>query len=191
MTYICTSIVIDWIGPFHSMSEARKFARDGNEGPCLYMLVGRSQARARTRCQYVGVAKRLEQRLHERRFTDVLSKSFWLGLIPSQGIPGRSGYVHHSRVLNIAENAVAYFMELPLNQRKRAKPPAGDIVIANRWWHDHETPRLRRPHAEWPDLIEYDYVTTGGVKLITLTGARIRRLDARGVKALRRSNSKA
>lgn len=191
MTYICTSIVIDWIGPFHTMSEARNFAREGNEGPCLYMLVGRGRARARTRCQYVGVAKRLEQRLHERRFSDVLDKSFWLGLIPSQGIAGRSGYVHHPRVLNIAEHATAYFMELPLNHRKRAHPPRGDVLIMNRWWHDHERPRLRRPHAEWPDIIEYDYVTTGGARLIKLTGARIQRVDALGVKALRRSKTKA
>jgi len=53
--------------------------------------------------------------------------------------------------------AYAYFLRLPLNERKRKSPPEHPITVYNRWrWgKDFETRRKRRPHAEWPDLIDF------------------------------------
>ena len=48
-------------------------------------------------------------------------------------------------------------MEVPLNKDKRCSPPQDSVVVVNRWYKtDFETRRRRRPHPQWPDLVEYD-----------------------------------
>jgi len=38
--------------------------------------------------------------------------------------------------------AYAYFLQLPLNERKRKNPPEHPITVYNRWWWGVKTLRL-------------------------------------------------
>ncbi len=58
--------------------------------------------------------------------------------------------------LDVAEWLHAYFLKLPLNERKTLNPPQRAATILNRWWHtDYETLWVKRPHPLWPDLFDY------------------------------------
>ena len=79
--------------------------------------------------------------------------------------------------LDLAEWALAYFMAIPMNTKKRKAPPDRAITLLNRWWRkDFETQWVKRPHALWPDLIDYmgnDFTT----KLVWF-GGRIKRVPS-------------
>jgi hypothetical protein len=82
-------------------------------------------------------------------------RRIWLGEVISPRTPGKKMKVT-DRMLDLAEWAHAYFLQLPLNDRKKATPPDFPITVYNRWWHsDLETPYLRRPHIDWPDIIDF------------------------------------
>jgi len=64
-------------------------------------------------------------------------------------------------------------LELPLNEQKRESPPDRPIVIYNRWWKkDYETRYKRRPHADWPDLIDFSD-GNADTRIVWFGGARI------------------
>jgi hypothetical protein len=157
------AIVVDWFGPF-GFEEARAIARaDFADG--LYMLIGKVKyQKANAKLQYIGVAKGLYARLSRQhhavpRLTRDLN--IWLGEVASMGIPGRKRKVVHTQ-LDLAEWAHSYFLGLPLNERKVANPPSLPVTVLNRWWQrDYETPRKKRPHRDWPDLIEFTGIDYG------------------------------
>lgn len=77
-------------------------------------------------------------------------------------------------MLDLAEWSHAYFLQLPLNDKKRKTPPDFPIVTYNRWWRtDYATPYLKRPHRDWPDMIDfigYGYDT----KVVWFGGAQVK-----------------
>jgi hypothetical protein len=151
------ALIADWSGPFASMSVARDAAIDNDLGEVLYLATGR--------------------RAYQ-----------WIGEIASHGVAGRRGAKHpvqHTVAVDRAEWALAYFLALTLNKRKRRKPPPESLVLVNRWFApDLKTRRIKRGHPDWPDFIEYDH--DDATALIQWFGAppRRRRLSGRDISDL-------
>jgi len=151
------AIVVDWYGPYSIDEAIRVSNSDFGEG--LYLLIGKKKHQKSTlSMQYIGIAKNLFNRINNRhhKIPELSQACFiWLGEIASFGIPGVKRKVTNVQ-LDLAEWLHSYFLELPLNERKRRNPPDNTATLLNRWWFkDYETPRQRRPHRDWPDLIEY------------------------------------
>lgn len=181
------AIVVDWIGPFSTLAVARSKARDWDLGEALYMATGKRPYQRRRDLQYVGIAKRIEQRLHDgRTFENDIVRDFgiWIGEVVSHAVAGKRR-VRHAQTVDYAEWGTAFFLEVWFNERKRKKPPPRPIALINRWYHpDGDRRRQRRPIAEWPDLIEYE--GPGQSARIAWLGAppRLYRLSTADVAAL-------
>lgn len=150
-----TVALVNWFGPY-SMDDASPASFDYDDG--LYMAIGKCHYERQVSLQYMGLASSLSRRLNnahpklEQVKNDV---SIWLGEVESPRTPGRKMKVT-DRMLDLVEWAHIYFLELPLNEKKRQNPPDGQVVVYNRWWKtDYETRFEKRPHADWPDLIDY------------------------------------
>ena len=165
--------VVEWFGPY-SFDEARSAAFDYNDG--IYCALGKTKYQRESRIQYVGLASNLRSRIngfHHALPLITRDQELWLGEVASPRTPGRK-IKTTDRMLDLAEWAHAYFLQVPLNTKKKATPPDRPITVYNRWWRtDFETPYRRRPHSEWPDIIDflgYDYpaklVWFGGRQLV-------------------------
>lgn len=149
------SAIIDWYGPytFDEAKSASKF--DYDDG--LYMIIGKLDGQEASHLQYIGIARNLCTRIsrnHHKMF-QISNQVLWLGEVTSPRTPGRKIKVT-DRMLDLAEWAHAYFLQLPLNDKKVKNPPDRAIMVYNRWWQkDYETQYLKRPHKQWPDLIDY------------------------------------
>ena len=153
--------ILDWYGPY-SLKEAQKDSKfNYNDG--LYAVIGKLKNQRSPHLQYLGIAKDLCTRLnsYQQIITNVTKdgtlyeSAIWLGEVSSPRTPGRKVKVT-DRMLDLAEWAHVYFLQLPLNKKKRKSPPNMSVVIYNRWWkRDFRTPFLRRPHREWPNLIDF------------------------------------
>jgi len=165
--------VIEWYGPY-SLEEARTASFDYKDG--IYLALGKTKNQRSSRLQYVGLAADLPARLngyHHKLPLITREQAIWLGEVVSPRTPGRKIKVT-DRMLDLSEWAHAYFLQLPLNNKKKAYPPDRPITVYNRWWRrDYETPYKKRPHKEWPDIIDYlgaDYnaklIWFGGKQLI-------------------------
>ncbi|MBY0457937.1 MAG: hypothetical protein K2V38_11405 [Gemmataceae bacterium] len=165
--------LIDWFGPY-DLDTARDAAFDFDDG--IYCAIGKTKHAWHSHLQYVGLASNLRARLNGTHHALPLitrEMQLWLGEVASPRTPGRK-IKTTDRMLDLAEWAHAYFLQLPLNTRKKATPPDRPITVYNKWWRtDFETPYLRRPHQEWPDLIDFlglDYqaklVWFGGSQLV-------------------------
>jgi hypothetical protein len=152
-------IGIDWFGPY-TRKEVLKAASYYDGG--LYLAIGRLSGKGnhKIKLQYIGLSTRgLCSRAgtsahHKLKQLDP-SVKIWLGEIATAEPAGKR--VHATRTtLSYAEWLHAYFMKLPLNERKRENLPPKPVTVLNRWWKtDLETPRLKRPHPLWPDLIDF------------------------------------
>lgn len=152
--------IIDWYGPY-TLEEAQRDSKfDYGDG--LYVVIGKLKGQPSTHLQYVGIADDLSRRLNRKhhKIPGIVTKStsnpvFWLGEVGSPRSPGRKVKVT-DRLLDLAEWAHIYFLQIPFNDKKKSRPPDKPIVVYNRWWKkDYETPLGRRPHKEWPDVIDY------------------------------------
>ncbi|MBN2007816.1 hypothetical protein JW960_00565 [candidate division KSB1 bacterium] len=150
-------VIIDWFGPY-SRDEAIDAAKnDYIDG--LYMLIGKTKYQKQKACpQYIGLSDNLFRRLSNgHNAINQLSQELklWLAENGSPGIPGRK--LKKTNIgLDLAEWAHTFFMELPLNDKKTMKPPDNPVLVVNRWWKtDYETRRNKRPHCDWPDIIDY------------------------------------
>jgi hypothetical protein len=149
------AVVIDWYGPYHGIQEAKKAAKsDWVDG--FYLLIGKEKyQKSPPKLLYVGISDYLPDRVTPQHpILPYISGEpmVWLGYIVTYGIPGRA----NKKLLQLAEWAIAYFLELPLNTKKTAYPPNDPITVFNRWWKkDYETPRKQRPHPHWPDVIDF------------------------------------
>ena len=150
-----TLALVEWYGPY-DLQAAVASAIDFDDG--LYMVVGKCKRQRVARLQYVGLAKTLHGRLkgkHEKIATVCRDTEIWLGEVSSPRSPGRKIKVT-DRMLDLVEWAHVFFLQLPLNEKKKKRPPDRDIIVYNRWWKtDQETARLKRPHRGWPDLIDH------------------------------------
>ena len=161
------AIVIDWYGPYKDLPYARKAASKDFEAG-LYMAIGKTEDKGKKKLQYIGLTKNLSSRItnsHHKLCEITGDFEIWLGEVASVGIPGKKKQVTDTR-LDLAEWAHIFFLKLPLNERKRV-PPKDTVTVLNRWWFpDYERGRKRRPHTDWPDVIDY---WEGGAKIAWFT----------------------
>lgn len=148
-------IVINWYGPYKGIQEAKVAAKnDYTDG--LYLFIGKQKyQKSPPKPLYVGISGLLLSRLTpQHHILPYIAKEplIWLGEVASHGIPGKPS----QDLLQIAEWAMAYFLGLPLNEKKTYTPPKNPVTLVNRWWKtDYESPRLQRPHPNWPDVIDF------------------------------------
>ncbi|MDP8238306.1 MAG: hypothetical protein P9X24_04370 [Candidatus Hatepunaea meridiana] len=150
------AVVINWYGPYTYKKAIAAAKRDFDDG--IYVALGRQPFEKKDKFQYIGIANNLHDRLLKPRdLYDILSQKciLWLGESATTGIPGkRIGNINPA--LDLAEWAHIFFLKPPLNDRKSHNPPKSGITVVNRWLHpDYETRYKRRPHPDWPDLIDY------------------------------------
>ena len=147
--------VVDWYGPY-TLEDARTATLDFGDG--IYMATGARKYQRIVQPQYVGIASNLSKRLkhdHHKLSQIARKQVLWLGEIAT---PRRSGrkIKGTDKMLDLAEWAHVYFLQLPLNERKKEQPPDYPITVYNRWWRqDYDTPYRRRPHRQWPDIIDF------------------------------------
>ncbi|MEQ6335716.1 MULTISPECIES: hypothetical protein [unclassified Sphingobium] len=161
MTY---AVVVDWYGPYDSVKAAKAVIREWDMGEVLYMAAGTVDRQTIPKLQYVGITKGFEGRMRpEHKVRTTIAEeglSIYLGEVSSQAVSGRKAGHHHKRFtvpVYLAESALAFFLQLPLNSDKRCSRPKDSIVLLNRWWKaDGQSRSRRRPHPDWPDFIEYD-----------------------------------
>jgi hypothetical protein len=148
---------IDWYGPF-TLDEARQKAKAYGQGG-LYICVGKLKGQHHRRIQYVGKSNhglysRLQKDHHKLSLVS-RQRLLWAGVIATGNVPGKKKLLT-PQALQLAEWAIAKFMELPLNGKLRKSPPPRPVSVLSRWWKtDLDSPRYQRPHPEWPDLIDY------------------------------------
>lgn len=147
-------IGIDWHGPYSlkgAIEDARVYGGGG-----LYMAVGRCARQTVSRPQYVGISRNHARRLANHHKLHLLQPGaqLWLGYSATAEQSGRRAKVT-PRTWDDAEWCHAFFMDLPLNERKAGTPPQQNVTVLNRWWHVDGRPRMRRPHSTWPDLFDY------------------------------------
>lgn len=149
-------IAINWYGPYCDLDEARSCARyDFEHG--LYLAIGKCESQRVRSVQYVGIGANVHTRLTERHHKLSLiraNRTIWLGEIATAEPSGKRLKATRA-TLDFAEWMHARFMKLPLNDKKTKTLPTRSVTVLNRWFYDdYETPH-RRPHADWPDLIDY------------------------------------
>ncbi|MDO9067908.1 MAG: hypothetical protein Q7W05_05575 [Deltaproteobacteria bacterium] len=151
------AVVIDWYGPYTSSEEAIAAAKsDYNQG--LYVGIGkRRYEHGSSKPQYIGLSKNLANRLESHQKLPEITREIklWLGEVATPE-PSGSKNKKTTATLDYAEWLHAYFLQLPLNEKKKVSPPPRPLTVLNRWWKkDYVTPWVRRPHPLWPDLIDY------------------------------------
>lgn len=156
------AIVVDWMGPFASIDQARSYSSDKGLGEVIYFALGRTRYQRSTRLQYIGISNNGSSRFtgQHRTLPEIRGNfALWIGVVASHGVTGRDKRrpIRHSLTINLAEWMLAYFLGLPLNVRKRRRPPNRSAVLINRWFQiDAEKRRVQRAHSDWPDYIEYE-----------------------------------
>lgn len=150
------ALVIDWYGPY-TYKEALEASKDDYSAG-LYVGIGKCRSERRTaKPQYIGISKNLGKRLeHHHKLPEITRDTkLWLGEVANFEPPGKRRK-STSASLDYAEWLHAYFLQLPLNDKKKINPPDRSVTVLNRWWKkDYETPWVKRPHTLWPDLIDF------------------------------------
>lgn len=149
-------IAVHWYGPYASIEAARA---DANElwGSGLYFAIGKTKYQRQPGCQYVGIASHLANRLkvrHHKLSRITSGMGLWLGEVVTAEPSGKRMKVTPA-TLDYAEWLHARFMKLPLNDKKSKTLPPRSVTVLNRWFSLKETARKRRPHPDWPDLIDF------------------------------------
>jgi hypothetical protein len=193
------AVVIDWVGPFASIQELREWTTEWGHRRVnsLYVAVGSRRRQTKSELQYVGITGNLWKRFNTRHPINVLLKKrglkLFIGIVSSQAVAGRKAGHHHKKFsvpVYLAESALAFLLELPLNKDKRCSVPKDSIVLTNRWWkRDNETRYRNRPSADWPDFLEFEWGedrlgrdATGQVVWFGRRGRKIIRGD--GIRAI-------
>lgn len=149
------AIIIDWYGPFSLQDAIKDVSQNSWKG--IYLAIGKTKyMRGRSPIQYVGIGNlrsRLKEDHHKLKLI-VRDRKIWLGDIVSLRIPGPKKK-KTDILFDLAEWLLVYFLEPPLNDRKRRRPPHREVTLINRWWKSDDSPRKRRPHPDWPILIDY------------------------------------
>ncbi len=152
-------IGVDWFGPYTrtEVAQAEEFFEGG-----LYFAIGRKAGKGnhKRKPQYIGISNgglcgRASNPAHHKLKTLDPHTTFWLGEIATAEPAGKRQQATRT-TLSYAEWLHAYFMHLPLNEKKTKKLPPNPVTVLNRWWKgDFCTPYLKRPHPDWPDLIDF------------------------------------
>lgn len=149
-------IAVDWFGPY-DLDEAREVAKS-DYAHALYMCLGRRSYQRAQMLQYIGIGQNVYTRLkadHHKLQEVTRERQLWLGEIATAEPSGKKLKVTRA-TLDYAEWLHARFLKLPLNEMKTKALPPRSVTVLNRWFKtDYETPRRKRPHPDWPDLIDY------------------------------------
>ncbi|MBB3164666.1 hypothetical protein FHS25_005169 [Rhizobium laguerreae] len=158
-------IAVDWFGPYSSVKEARDAARP-YDWPGLYMLIGKVGEEEASRAQYVGISASLSGRLtarHHKLGSEAIEARgirelrLWLGEVTTAEPGGKKMKITRA-TLNYSEWLHARFMKLPLNDLRTKTLPDRSVTVLNRWWKtDFATLQARRPHPDWPNLIDFPH----------------------------------
>jgi len=168
---VTCAAVVDWYGPYESVAAAKAAIREWGSEEVLYLAAGTVGRQRTPKLQYVGITKNFEGRLNAdhkiRKWVKDEGLSLYIGEVGSQAVAGRKARHHHKNFtvpVNLAESAIAFFLQLPLNSAKRCSRPKGSIIVLSRWWKttDYDARKHRRPHHDWPDFIEYDDISDTG-----------------------------
>lgn len=171
-------VAVDWYGPYHSIADARDVLKSDFGTAGLYFAVGRTEPDADLAPQYVGISTSLQNRVGNghHKLGKIQDLRLWLGEVGTAQPSGRK-LKKTPATLDYAEWLSAYFIDTPLNEKKRVYIPDVAVTLLNRWWKtDYDTPHVRRPHPDWPDLIDYlghDYATK-----VVWFGKKMRRVPA-------------
>jgi hypothetical protein len=172
-------IAVDWYGPYPGLEAARLALNTYDWLPGLYMAIGKSEERPAKGLQYIGISKKLVGRVHARHATlaKISDLQIWLGEVGTANPSGKK-LKKTAPTLDYAEWLSAFFLKLPLNNKKKANSPKIPVSLLNRWWKVGKTfdvPRVQRPNPEWPDFIDFlgrDYTTR-----IVWFGGKVQRRD--------------
>ena len=150
-------VKIDWYGPYKNMAEAKGAAQsDFDDG--LYLAIGSLKNKKKNKIRYVGLSKNLAGRVsntHETLSKLVEPYEIWLGEVGSTGIAGPKTQTTDLH-LDLAEWCHVYFIDPYLNDKKRYSPPKKPVTVINHWWEkDYESLLKKRPHKDWPDVIDF------------------------------------
>lgn len=154
-------VAVDWYGPLKTLTKARQRGEASGVGEFLYLGYQTNPPEK----AYIGISSNITGRLtpahHVMGSWEDGSFDLWIGIIASQSEPGRrpvDSPVYHSGATHFAEHMIAYFVETSENVRKRRHHPDRSGVVLNRWFREIEPwdRRFQRPHANWPDLIEFE-----------------------------------
>ena len=155
---------VDWYGPYRAQGDlsariaaAQDAARYKPAG--LYCAFGPRRDGPGAEPLYVGLSTGLPRRLRGHRGLQQVERErglteMWLGYPATAEQSGRRDRFH-PRTLDDAEWCHIYFMRPPFNEQRLGQPPAHPVTVLNRFWHVDGRPRMRRPHASWPDLFDY------------------------------------
>jgi hypothetical protein len=150
-------IAVNWYGPYRDIDDARKVANyDWLHG--LYLGIGKARYERTQSLQYIGIGGTLATRLSERHHKlsrIVRNREIWLGEIATAEPSGKRMKATPA-TLDYAEWLHARFLRLPLNDKKTKNLPSRSVTVLNRWFGcDYDTQRGKRPHRDWPDLIDF------------------------------------
>ena len=185
------AVVVDWFGPFRTVAAARKAFKREELDEVLYIATGTVGLETEPRLQYVGITSNFTRRMNTkhtiRKFVTDESLSIYIGVVNSHAISGRKARHHHPKFsisVDLAETAIAFFLQLPLNSAKRCSRPKESIVLVNRWWKkDYETRKKRPPYSDWPFYIEYDGASDIGI--VARYGQEPERVNGKMMNAMR------
>lgn len=148
--------VIEWKGPF-SQDEIDVLDDKPGSG-CLYLISGLVRYEHGTpKLQYIGLstrgaAVRFKDYDHKENLV-IREKEYWLGHFSNQRQETTKGN------LELAEFALRYTCQPPLNEKKKSSRPGAPVAVINRWMTCDGLYREKRIHPVQktvPDVIVYD-----------------------------------
>ena len=150
-------IGIDWYGPYPDLHTAKKIAKNDFDNG-LYICIGKCKKFQKRSIQYIGIGSPIHRRLtkdHHKLKLVTRKHQIWLGEIVTSEPSGRKIKVT-PQTLDYAEWLHAYCLNLPLNEKKTKNAPPRIVTVMNWWWkEDYKTPWTRKPHPNWPKLIDF------------------------------------
>lgn len=174
------AIVVDWYGPFTVQDALDAAKKDGFKAG-LYVGTGKTPyARGDAKPQYIGLSKQLSTRLKNHHKLPSISRDakIWLGEVATAEPSGKNAK-STAASLDYAEWLHAYFLQLPLNEKKTKSAPDRAVTVLNRWWKtDYNSPWVRKPRSLsiWPDLI--DFINTAYPAKIVWFGKKQKRVNS-------------
>ncbi len=151
------SVTVDWYGPYDSIQSAQEAAREEFDNG-LYIGIGKSKWDREVAIQYIGIAESLASRVgerHKKLSLIVRDLEIWLGEVSSFGKPGRRRNASIPAHLDLAEWAFIYFLDLPLNDRKKVRHPYAPVTVHSRWYDIQYNLREAPPHPDFPIMIDF------------------------------------
>ncbi|SRR6266481_1145496 len=119
------AIIIDWYGPY-SVSEAIRASKNDGYSSGLYLGIGKQRhERGTGKLQYIGLSKNLAVRLaNHHKLPDITSDAkIWLGEVATAEPSGKKQKIT-SASLDYAEWLHTFFLQFPLNNRKKSTHPS-------------------------------------------------------------------